>query len=175
MIRLRFPMRLRHSLYGVLAISWVSGISYYVLSRWLQIEGEFGPEKHPWQFPILKIHGAAAFLMLMAIGTLLTNHVPAAWRTQRSRKLGLTLATGVSLMAVSAWCLYYAANEQWRPLIGNVHALIGVSLPFVLALHIWNGRRTGITRASPTGSSHGQSSGSLQGSADRKAGKGVQH
>lgn len=141
MIRLRFPMWLRRCFYTVFALSWVSGIAFYGLSRWMQIEGEFGPEKHPWQFPILKVHGAAAFLMMMAIGSLLTNHVPSAWRTQRSRKLGLTLVSGVSLMVISAWCLYYAADEQWRPIIGNIHASIGVSLPIILVFHIWHGRR----------------------------------
>lgn len=162
MIRLRFPMWLRRCFYGVFAISWVSGITFYVLSRWLQIEGEFGLEKHPWQFPILKIHGAAAFLMLMAIGTLLTNHVPSAWRTQRSRKLGLALVTGVSLMVISAWSLYYAANEEWRPIIGNIHAAIGVSLPLILGFHIWHGRRAARLASSIKNSPVLASSGSVQ-------------
>jgi hypothetical protein len=142
MIRMHMPRLLRRAFYLVFATSWVTGISFYVLSRWMQIEGEFGLEKHPWQFPILKIHGAAAFLMLMAIGALLINHVPATWRTRRSRGFGLTLVTGVSLMVVTAWSLYYAADEQWRPIIGNVHAAIGVTLPLILAIHIWRGRRS---------------------------------
>lgn len=141
MIRMHMPRALRRSLYAVLALSWTSGIIYFVLSRWMQVEGEFGLEKHPWQFPLLKIHGAGAFLMLMAIGAMLVNHVPATWRTHRSRGFGLTLVAGVSLMVLSGWSLYYAANEAWRPLIGNIHAAIGFSLPLFLAIHIWRGRR----------------------------------
>lgn len=141
MIRMHMPAGLRRSLYALLALSWVSGIVYFVLSRWMQVEGEFGPEKHPWQFPLLKIHGAAAFLMLMAIGAMLVNHVPATWRTHRSRGFGVALVIGVSLMVISAWCLYYAANEQWRPILGNTHAAIGFALPAILAIHILRGRR----------------------------------
>ncbi|MCB1579170.1 MAG: hypothetical protein KDI81_18025 [Xanthomonadales bacterium] len=136
------PAGLRRGLYAVLALSWASGIVYFVLSRWLQVDGEFGPEKHPWQFPLLKIHGAAAFLMLMAIGAMLVNHVPATWRTRRSRGLGLSLVAGVALMVISAWCLYYAADEYWRPILGNIHAAIGFALPLILAIHILRGRRS---------------------------------
>lgn len=136
------PKRLRRSFYLVLATSWITGITFFVLSRWMQVEGDFGLEQHPWQSPLLKIHGAAAFLMLMAIGALLINHVPATWRTHRSRGFGLTLVVGVSLMIVTAWSLYYAADEQWRPILGNVHAAIGVTLPLILGIHIWRGRRS---------------------------------
>lgn len=141
MIRLKFPTWLRRLFYGVLATSWITGTTFFVLSRWMQVEGEFGPAKNPWQFPVLQIHGAAAFLMLMAIGALLTGHIPAGWRTSRSRRLGITLVSGVSFMAISAWVLYYAAGENLRPIIGNVHASVGFSLPLILGLHIWHGRR----------------------------------
>lgn len=149
MIRMHMPKALRRGLYAVLALAWTSGIVYFVLSRWMQVEGEFGPQKHPWQFPVLKIHGALAFLMLMAIGAMLTNHVPATWRTHRSRGFGLSLVVVLSLMVVSAWCLYYAADETWRPILGNVHAALGLSLPAWLAIHIWRGRRSAQAKRVP--------------------------
>ena len=80
--------------------------------------------------------------MLMAIGAMLANHVPATWRTRRSRGLGLSLVVGVALMVISAWCLYYAADEYWRPILGNIHAAIGFALPLILAIHILRGRRS---------------------------------
>jgi MFS family permease len=149
MIRMHMSTRLRRSLYALLALSWVSGVVYFVLSRWMQVDGEFGLQKNPWQFPLLKVHGAAAFLMLMAIGAMLVNHVPASWRTHRSRGFGLTLVVGVSLMVISAWCLYYAADEYWRPILGNIHAAIGFALPLILAIHIWRGRRAALAKRTP--------------------------
>lgn len=141
LIKLRMHMSLRKGLYGVLALSLCTGVAFYILSRWVEVEGEFGPQKHPWQFPLLKIHGASAFLMLMGIGAMFAQHVPAAWRTRRSRPLGIVIIAALSFMAISAWCLYYIANEQWRPLLGTVHASVGVSLPVLLAFHIVGGRR----------------------------------
>jgi len=141
LIKLRMHLSLRRSLYCALAVSLCTGVAFYILSRWVEVEGEFGPQKHPWQFPLLKIHGAAAFLMLMGIGAMFAQHVPAAWRTRRSRPLGIVIIVALSFMAISAWCLYYIANDQWRPILGTVHAVVGVSLPILLTFHIVGGRR----------------------------------
>ena len=141
LIRLRLHFSVRRALYATLALSWCTGIAFYVLSRWVLVEGEFGPQKHPWQFPILKVHGAAAFLMLMGIGAMFAQHVPTAWRTRRSRPLGIVIIAMLSFMALSAWCLYYLADEHWRPILGTVHASVGLCLPLVLTIHIVGGRR----------------------------------
>lgn len=141
LVRMRLPTLLRRIFYAVLLGSWLSGTAFFALSRFVEIEGEFGPEKHPWQSPILAAHGAFAFLMLLAIGSMWLNHVPASWRSDRSRRLGITLVVATSLMVVSGWLLYYAASETLRPLIGNVHFAFGLLLPAVLATHIVLGRR----------------------------------
>ena len=57
----RIPVFYRWFLYTITAASWLTGLMFFVLSRWFMVEGEFGPEKHPWQFPILMAHGASAF------------------------------------------------------------------------------------------------------------------
>ena len=141
LVRMRLPTLLRRLVYAVLAGSWLTGTTFFVLSRFVEIEGEFGPEKHPWQSPILAAHGAFAFLMLMAIGALWLNHVPIGWRSGRSRRLGITLVVATALMVISGWVLYYAASETLRPLIGNVHFALGLLLPVTVALHIVFGRR----------------------------------
>ena len=60
LVRMRLPVLLRRLLYAVLTGSWLTGTTFFVLSRFVEIEGEFGPEKHPWQSPILAAHGAFA-------------------------------------------------------------------------------------------------------------------
>lgn len=138
---MRLPTLLRRMLYAVLLGSWLSGTAFFVLSRFVEIEGEFGPEKHPLQSPILAAHGAFAFLMLLAIGSLWSNHVPVGWRSGRSRRVGTMLIVATSLLAISGWVLYYAASETLRPLIGNVHFAIGLILPLIVAAHVLLGRR----------------------------------
>lgn len=141
LVRMRLPMLLRRLIYAVLAGSWLTGATFFVLSPFVEIEGEFGPEKHPWQSPILAAHGAFAFLMLLAIGAFWSNHVLIGLRGNRSRRLGITLIFATALMAMSGWVLYYAADEALRPLIGNVHFAFGLLLPAMVAAHIVLGRR----------------------------------
>lgn len=142
LIRLFMPRWLRRTLYAVLACSWVSGTTVFILSRFVEVEGEFGPMKHPWQAPMLAAHGAFAFLMLIALGALWTNHVPPAWRSRRSRRLGISMLVVTACMAISGWILYYAASEAARPWIGNLHFALGFSLPLILGCHIFSGRRS---------------------------------
>ncbi len=114
---------------------------FFFLSRFVQIEGEFGPQKHPWQASVLATHGAFAFLMLLGLGALWLNHVPIGWRSHRSRRIGVTLVVITALMVISGWTLYYAADEQLRPLLGNLHFAVGVMLPLWLVWHVVRGRR----------------------------------
>lgn len=142
----RIPWRFRLGLFTTLTVAWCSGVCFFVLSRWFAIDGEFGPEKHPWQQPALMIHGAAAFFMMMGYGALLFAHVPLAWRLHRLRFLGLGLVTAIGLQMLTGYLLYYLANEELRILISNIHAAIGFSLPFLLASHVIIGNRTRVTR-----------------------------
>ena len=140
LIGTRIPPRFRNALFLVLSISWCTGLLFFTMSRWFTIEGDFGPEPHPWQQPLLKIHGAAAFFMLMAFGALLVSHLPAAWRTRRSRWLGLSLIGCLSFMALTGWSLYYVASEVVRPWLANLHALVGSLIPVLLVAHMLRGR-----------------------------------
>lgn len=148
LVRALLPKALRRLIYALLAGSVLTGSAFFLLSRFIEIEGEFGPQKHPWQAPLLAIHGAFAFLMLMVIGAMWLNHVPVGWRSGRSRKLGVTLVSLTALLAISGWLLYYAAGDEWRSLLGNLHFAIGLSLPLMLVLHVSLGRRARGARGS---------------------------
>ncbi len=131
----------RYSLFALVLTSWTSGVSFFILNRWVSVEGDFGPEKHPWQFNILEIHGAAAFLMMLVFGALLAAHVPVGWRVQRVRPLGLALVIALALLMTSAHFLYYLGDEEFRQWTAYVHAAIGFSLPFILIAHLWQGSK----------------------------------
>lgn len=136
MIKAKFPKLYRRGLYALVAVSWFSGSTFFALSRWFLVDGEFGPEKHPWQFPVLMTHGAAAFLMMFAFGFILASHVPATWKLKKLRWLGILLVSVVSFQIISAYLLYYLANESVRDVVANLHAAVGFSLPVVLTIHV---------------------------------------
>lgn len=138
-ITTRFPILYRRILYSLVLLSWCSGIAFFIFSRYVLIEGEFGPEKHPWQFPLLKVHGAAAFIMMLSLGAVITSHVPAGWRTGRHKIFGSILLGSIVFMVLSAWALYYLSSDANRELIGNIHAAVGVFLPFTVLWHVLQG------------------------------------
>ena len=136
MIKIKMPGWFRKALYGLYATAWCSGSSFFVLKTWFVVEGEFGPVKHAWQFPALQLHGATAFLMMITLGFLLGAHVQHAWALGRHRKRGLALIILTSALIISAYLLYYIAQDGLREAIGYIHLAIGLSLPIALLLHI---------------------------------------
>jgi hypothetical protein len=84
MIKAKFTDLYRRTLYFIFSLSWVSGTVFFVLSRFCMIEGDFGPQRHPWQFPMLSIHGASAFLMIFYFGFIMASHVPITWKLKKN-------------------------------------------------------------------------------------------
>lgn len=137
---IRLPRLHRRLIYTFFALSWVTGITFFVLNTWITVEGEFGPEKHPWQLAVLKTHGAAAFLMMINFGALLSAHVPKGWRVRRMRLLGSLLTGALALMIITAYLLYYLGNEEIRQVVAYIHGLVGLCLPLLLLAHLRQGR-----------------------------------
>lgn len=136
MIRSKFPNLYRKSLYTLFFVGWLSGTCFYVLSRWVTIEGDFGPERHPLQFPMLKVHGGVFFLLLFYFGFIAASHIPVTWRMKKLRWQGIALVVALLLQIITAYLLYYLSDEDWRAVIANVHAFAGFALPLVLVFHV---------------------------------------
>ncbi|OUR71845.1 hypothetical protein A9Q78_08495 [Methylophaga sp. 41_12_T18] len=136
MIKAKFSNFYRRTLYALFTVSWVTGTAFFSLSRWFMVEGDFGPEKHPWQFPVLMAHGASAFLVMFFFGFIMASHVPITWKLKQIRTIGIILVSCVAFQMLSAYLLYYLANEEIRDVVANLHALIGFLLPLVLTIHI---------------------------------------
>lgn len=146
LIKHKIPTVYRRTLYSILALGWLSGIGFFIFNNYLTVDGDFGPEKHPWQFPLLKIHGAVAFAMMISYGALLTSHLPAGWKRGRGKKLGLSLITLVAVQILSAYSLYYMTDEVVRGYIVYLHLVSGGLLPVVLSTHVILGRKNSSVR-----------------------------
>lgn len=132
--------RYKNWLYFVLAISFLSGFIFFMLDNFVSIEGEFGLEKHPLQFLSLKIHGGAAFLMMITYGFFLGSHVKISWRVKPVRKFGIILMLIPALLALSAYILYYASNDEFHQIVGYIHFGLGMCFPIILLVHIILGK-----------------------------------
>lgn len=140
-VTLKLPKLYRRVLYITLSTSWITGIAFFIMRDFITIEGDFGVERHPLQYPTLMVHGLAAFFMIIGFGGLLFAHVPYGWRHKRERQWGLALISAVAFQIISAYLLYYMDGELSRTVVGYLHIGVGLSLPALLITHILRGIR----------------------------------
>ncbi|WP_295009193.1 hypothetical protein [uncultured Dechloromonas sp.] len=120
--------------------------AFLVLSGLVWLGGRYGlrsdPElPHPLEAWALKLHGAAAMLGLLALGSVLPQHVRFAWRARRNRTSGATMLSLAGILILTGYGLYYAADENLRPWISLAHWASGLVLPAGLIWHVAAGRR----------------------------------
>ena len=90
---------------------------------------------------LTRLHGAGAFLAMLALGSLLAHHVRFGWNARRNRISGSVLGGVAALIVLTGYGLYYA-GEDLREWSKWIHLVLGTLAFVVLPLHIWLGRRT---------------------------------
>ena len=126
--------------YASVALLTATGLAWLLLDRYGNVEGEFGPERHPALPWLLAGHGALAYGFLIVAAMLVPVHMRLGWTAGRNRRSGLTLV-GVGLfLALTALLLYYTSAEELRRVVSMLHWIVGVSLPLLLVLHVLRGK-----------------------------------
>ncbi|HAI97886.1 MAG: hypothetical protein CL866_00480 [Cycloclasticus sp.] len=136
MIRLKIPPLYQSFFLCLFVSSWCSGLLFFVLSKWFRITGEYGLQQHPWQFPSIQIHGGTAFLAMICFGILLGTHIPSGWKNKKKRKSGIALIVVACFLIITAYLLYYIAQDNLREYIVYAHLTLGLAFPFVLIVHL---------------------------------------
>jgi len=138
-------MRLSH---GHLRWVYASGIALFASGGlWLlfhyfvQVSGELGERPHALEAWWLRVHGAAAMLMLAVLGSLLPIHVRRGWHQRKNLVAGICLSALALLLIISGYALYYFGSEETRPWISVFHWVLGLGAPLLLVWHIVSGRR----------------------------------
>lgn len=147
--RFVLPRWVRWTVYAVGMACVVSGTAWLLLHTFVQVEGDFGPQPHPFEHPLLVVHGVAAALMLWTFGLLWLSHVRRAWGRRTNRTSGGTMVVLLAWLGVSGLGLYYLADERWREVASVGHWAIGLLAAAWLPFHIWRGRRTVHSRHRP--------------------------
>ncbi len=129
----------RYFLYAVLALLFLSGVAWAYWNYLAASPGDFETNAKTWA---MKIHGAAAMVILVLIGMLLTGHVRFAWRARRNRANGSVFLSAFAVLTVTGYGLYYLGGERVRAWTSWIHLAVGLALPILLLIHILLGRRT---------------------------------
>ncbi|WP_244545115.1 DUF4405 domain-containing protein [Collimonas sp. OK607] len=114
---------------------------WLIVHFFLRVAGQFGETVNPIEPWSMKLHGAAAMVMLFFVGSLLINHIRRAHHAHRNRYSGWSMAALLALLTASGYALYYIASESSRPLWSAGHWILGLLFPLLLVLHIFLGRR----------------------------------
>jgi hypothetical protein len=128
------------SVYAATAALGVTGAVWLVCHYLLATPGDFGPQPHPMEPWMLRLHGAAAMAGLIVYGSLLPIHVRRAWSLRRNLVLGIAVIGAMLLLTLTGYLLYYAGGEESRAAISAVHWVAGLLAPALLTWHVMSGR-----------------------------------
>jgi hypothetical protein len=140
----RLDLAHRRSLYAVIAILMFTGICWAIL-RYFPEAVDVDP-RHALgvNAMLMKIHGAAAMLALVLLGTLLPRHVLIGLRGRLNRRTGVSIGVLSIALVATGYLLYYAGGETLREIASDAHLGVGLALPVLLAVHVrrvWRERR----------------------------------
>lgn len=139
------PRWQRRGLYLTLAALVLTGLPWLVV-HYTVGEGT-GELPHPAEHWLMRLHGLAAFVGLFWFGVIAASHIGRGWRMSarlrwaRQRSLGLLVTALMTLLALSAYAMFYLLPEAWHTPVGLLHAALGFVLVLVLPLHVRGLRR----------------------------------
>jgi hypothetical protein len=142
-VPIRFTAPHKKFLYSVFSLLWLSGALWLVFHYFMRVPGEFGITPHPAEIWCLRLHGLMVFAVLVALGSVLSNHARRAWQLNKNRYSGVLMKVLLLWLAITGYALYYFAsegNENWLPVL---HWGAGISVPLMLVSHIRMGRKRG--------------------------------
>src|SRR5512144_3124359 len=110
---MRLAPSLRRSFYAAAGVAMLSGIAWLLprssASLWLEI------------------HGGAAMVVLVLLGSTVALHAPAGWRERQNRCSGLLLSALMAVLVLTGFLLYYLGGEGARSVASVVHWGVGLA------------------------------------------------
>jgi hypothetical protein len=128
-------------IYAILAAAYVTGVGWIVLHYGIVGQQALDNAWDMAQAWMLRAHGAAAMLTLVAAGSVLAIHVPSGWKLRQNVSSGIFMLTLLGLLTLTGWLLYYAAGESLRAWSSWLHMAVGVAAPLVLVWHLAHEKR----------------------------------
>lgn len=155
--RVRLGTSARRALYAVIAALVLSGL------WWLGVHfanAVFGANENDLQrlsreATALKVHGATAFGILLALGAMGAYHVRRGWGLGRNRASGSFVVAVCALLVVTGYALYYLVTDDSRTPISILHWGLGLAFVPLLIVHIALGRRSRHAAFPNRGARHG--------------------
>ena len=142
--RVRLGATPRRALYATVAMLVLSGvwwIAVHFAGAWLAPRAD-DLQRLAQEALALKIHGAASFATLLALGAMGAYHVRRGWGLERNRISGSVVVGIFAVLVLTGYALYYLVTDANRTPISVLHWGLGLTLVPLLIAHIALGRRS---------------------------------
>ena len=124
---------------GSVAISFFSGLAYWVMREFLRPSDPFSIVGHPWQPHMLAAHVLVGPVFVLALGLILRDHVIARFRAGRplpGRASGVATVLVAAPMVATGYLLQIATDPGLRRFLGAAHLLSGLLFGALFAGHV---------------------------------------
>jgi hypothetical protein len=140
--------------WGSSFLTAVTGIVYWWMQHMMEPVSEWAVINHPLQPWVLKAHIVVAPAMVLAVGTILLEHIWKHYRgrVRRARRSGLATMWVLAPMILSGYLIQAVTSSGWLTALVWVHVGTGVVYSVGLLAHKWALQRRG---AAPNGGTVG--------------------
>jgi len=135
------PRRQRLVVYAVFVALWASGALWLLLDLFFARRGEFGWVPHPWQPPLLLLHGVLAILGLYVFGWVSSHHALRRWPEGGRRVSGGAFIGLLVGLTVSGFALFFLVDAEWQRAGKLTHEAVGILITLSALQHWFFGRR----------------------------------
>jgi hypothetical protein len=115
------------------ALAGVTGVGYGYVRYFCGVQGEFGPEPHPWQGALQHLHVLSVPLLVFALGLAARGHAAGMLQhhVTRGRRTGLALLSLIVPMVFGGYAIQIVTQPSTRAALAWIHGV--ASLAFVVA------------------------------------------
>jgi len=129
------PASQRFWIYLLLGGLWLSGALWLALDQFFTSRGPFGKTPHPWEGPVVLLHGIIAVASLYLLGWISAQHVTHWWPKRLRRVSGICLCAFLAVLIVSGFALFFITDDHWQSIAAVVHEISGLVLTPIAVQH----------------------------------------
>ena len=127
----------RWFLYGSTLVTAASGITYFVMKRWLEPVDAWAVINHPLEPWALKVHILSAPLMLFAVGLITTQHILRSLKSSlpTGRRSGLIAWYAFGPLVLSGYLIQAITSPLSLEVLAWAHLVLGIGAAGAIGVH----------------------------------------
>jgi len=131
------PTWLRLAVHATYSLMWIVGTWVFLLAHFFEAKDVFGP--HPWQPPLLEVHGILAVFATFLFGWLVADYRA---QPQRRHATGVILVVSLVWLVVTGFAQFFLVSDEWRGVDSTLHEYVGLAWLLPWLAYVSGGARS---------------------------------